>query len=137
MSETTGDFSLTLQRAPARLQMSLMWAGQQSGARIGNYSERRACNLIFWRPRPLHRKSDRSRLMAASCSPAAGLSGENVCALQTSLRKELLNPPSSCPALCRASTPFFFRRQGVDGRDKPGHDDEGESSAAHLQPRFF
>src|SRR6185437_14001406 len=46
MSETTGDFSLTLQRAPARLQMSLMWAGQQSGARIGNYSERRACNLI-------------------------------------------------------------------------------------------
>src|SRR6185437_4180171 len=81
----------------------------------------------FWRPRPLHRKSDRSRLMAASCSPAAGLSGENVCALQTSLLKELLNPPSSCPALCRASTPFFFRRQGVDGRDKPGHDDEGKS----------
>ena len=23
-----------------------MWAEQQSGARIGNYSERRACNLI-------------------------------------------------------------------------------------------
>src|SRR6185437_2596100 len=67
----------------------------------------------------------------------AGLSGENVCALQTSPRKELLNPPSSCPALCRASTPFFFRRQDVDGRDKPGHDDEGESSAAHLQPHFF
>jgi len=31
---------------------------------------------------------------------------------------------SSCPALCRASTSFFVRgKQGVDGRDKPGHDD--------------
>ena len=30
---------------------------------------------------------------------------------------------SSCPALCRASTSFFIScRQGVDGRDKPGHD---------------
>jgi hypothetical protein len=30
---------------------------------------------------------------------------------------------SSCPALCRASTPCFATRQkGVDGRDKPGHD---------------
>jgi protein ImuA len=30
---------------------------------------------------------------------------------------------SSCPALCRASTPFGgFRKQDVDGRDKPGHD---------------
>src|SRR6185437_2494652 len=32
--------------SPARFQMSLMWAEQQSGARIGNYSERRACYLI-------------------------------------------------------------------------------------------
>jgi hypothetical protein len=30
----------------------------------------------------------------------------------------------SCPALCRASTPFFLpKKQGVDGRDKPGHDE--------------
>src|SRR6185312_12159463 len=36
----------------------------------------------------------------------AGLSGENICALQTSPREELLNPPPSCPALCRASTLF-------------------------------
>src|SRR6185437_8263335 len=81
------------------------------------------------------RASDGRRLLGPRFR--AGLSGENVCALQTSPRKELLNPPSSCPALCRASTPFFFRRQDVDGRDKPGHDDEGESSAAHLQPHLF
>ena len=30
---------------------------------------------------------------------------------------------TSCPALCRASTPYFFEtEQDVDGRDKPGHD---------------
>src|SRR5262249_61250724 len=30
---------------------------------------------------------------------------------------------ASCPALCRASTPFFDYQQikDVDGRDKPGH----------------
>src|SRR6185295_2685975 len=28
----------------------------------------------------------------------------------------------SCPALCRASTPYFLMKQDVDGRDKPGHD---------------
>ncbi len=27
------------------------------------------------------------------------------------------------PALCRASTSYFLRAEGVDGRDKPGHDD--------------
>ena len=37
-------------------------------------------------------------------------------------------PTSSCPALCRASTSFFIlRKQDVDGRDKPGHDDVDES----------
>jgi DNA polymerase-3 subunit epsilon len=32
--------------------------------------------------------------------------------------------PSSCPRLSRASTPFLWRpsKQGVDGRDEPGHD---------------
>jgi hypothetical protein len=31
--------------------------------------------------------------------------------------------PSSCPALCRASTTLLPREmQDVDGRDKPGHD---------------
>ena len=46
--------------------------------------------------------------MAAATGFAAG-----VAALST----------SSCPALCRASTPFgSFRKQDVDGRDKPGHD---------------
>src|SRR5262245_45064126 len=35
-----------------------------------------------------------------------------------------LNFPTSCPALCRASTSLDFRsaRKDVDGRDKPGHD---------------
>ena len=28
----------------------------------------------------------------------------------------------SCPALCRASTSSLQTEQGVDGRDKPGHD---------------
>jgi hypothetical protein len=33
-------------------------------------------------------------------------------------------PPPSCPALCRASTPFLLQgRKDVDGRDKPGHDE--------------
>jgi hypothetical protein len=36
---------------------------------------------------------------------------------------------SSCPALCRAST-SLAAREDVDGRDKPGHDDEVE--AFHL-----
>src|SRR5258708_28203244 len=33
-------------------------------------------------------------------------------------------PPASCPRLSRASTPFLpgFRKQDVDGWDKPGHD---------------
>ncbi len=29
----------------------------------------------------------------------------------------------SCPALCRASTSCFDKKQNVDGRDKPGHDE--------------
>src|SRR2546423_7267919 len=40
--------------------------------------------------------------------------------------KILLAPivTSSCPALCRASTSCFPGwKRGVDGRDKPGHDD--------------
>jgi hypothetical protein len=35
---------------------------------------------------------------------------------------------SSCPALCRATTRFLFCGKGVDGRDKPGHDDESARS---------
>jgi hypothetical protein len=31
----------------------------------------------------------------------------------------------SCPASCRASTSSLRCMQGVDGRDKPGHDDDG------------
>ncbi len=31
--------------------------------------------------------------------------------------------PPSCPALCRASTPCFATTEGVDGWDKPGHDE--------------
>jgi hypothetical protein len=36
-------------------------------------------------------------------------------------------PRTSCPALCRASTSSCARRrkEDVDGRDKPGHDDAG------------
>ncbi|HXE03684.1 MAG TPA: hypothetical protein VN518_03570, partial [Methyloceanibacter sp.] len=38
---------------------------------------------------------------------------------------------------CRASTSLSTPKKDVDGRDKPGHDDERESSAADLQPHFF
>src|SRR5262249_13389676 len=34
---------------------------------------------------------------------------------------------SSCPALCRASTPYGLSTEGVDGRAKPGHDDRESS----------
>ena len=35
---------------------------------------------------------------------------------------------SSCPASCRRIHALASRRQGVDGRDKPGHDDRMTSS---------
>jgi hypothetical protein len=42
---------------------------------------------------------------------------------------------SSCPALCRASTSFLpIYRLGVDGRDKPGHD---EFSCKRLLHRLY
>ena len=31
--------------------------------------------------------------------------------------------PPSCPRLSRASTPFFVAKEGVDGRNKSGHDE--------------
>jgi len=41
---------------------------------------------------------------------------------------------SSCPALCRASTPFFFRFKDVDGRDEPGHDESMQFDAIRKKP---
>jgi len=40
--------------------------------------------------------------------------------------------PSSCPALCRASTPFPAENEDVDGRDKPGHDGGGKRRAVRV-----
>jgi hypothetical protein len=42
--------------------------------------------------------------------------------------------PSSCPRLSRVSTLFLrqFSEQGVDGRDKPGHD----SGSTATRPEF-
>src|SRR5690349_7819448 len=37
--------------------------------------------------------------------------------------------PSSCPALCRASTSFLAAN---DGRDKPGHDGGGKRRAVRV-----
>ena len=34
---------------------------------------------------------------------------------------------SSCPASCRASTSWSPRKKDVDGRDKPGHDEDAEA----------
>src|SRR5690242_7243643 len=40
---------------------------------------------------------------------------------------------SSCPALCRASTSsFHVLNKEVDGRDKPGHDEEQNISACGV-----
>jgi hypothetical protein len=41
---------------------------------------------------------------------------------------------SSCPGLSRASTSWFPREKSVDGRDKPGHDDEEASCSGSLGP---
>ncbi|MBV9983132.1 MAG: penicillin-binding protein 1C [Bradyrhizobium sp.] len=40
--------------------------------------------------------------------------------------------PSSCPALCRASTSFLAKNEDVDGRDKPGHDGGGKRRAVRV-----
>jgi hypothetical protein len=41
-----------------------------------------------------------------------------------------LLPNASCPALCRASPSWLaFSKQDVDGRDKPGHDENASLSA--------
>jgi hypothetical protein len=39
------------------------------------------------------------------------------------LYESVLSSHSSCPALCRASTSSSFNKKDVDGRDKPGHDE--------------
>jgi hypothetical protein len=39
-------------------------------------------------------------------------------------RRDSFRKTSSCPALCRASTPLFSEVKFVDGRVKPGHDEE-------------
>ena len=44
---------------------------------------------------------------------------------------------SSCPALCRASTSRFRMGQtDVDGRDKPGHNDDGFPFLHPCHPHF-
>src|SRR5229473_4266055 len=41
---------------------------------------------------------------------------------------------SSCPALCRVSTPYFLGDEDVDGRDKPGHDELNTGRASRQRP---
>ena len=55
----------------------------------------------------------------------AGLSGENFSARIASLEFEGSNLKSSCADLIRVSTSLFRAREGVDGRDKPGQDENG------------
>ncbi len=47
-------------------------------------------------------------------------------------------PPPSCRRLSRASTSFWlhFSKQGVDGRDKPGHD-SGEMIQHDSNPLYL
>ena len=50
-------------------------------------------------------------------------------ALENLIQSTALTNPS-CPALCRASTSCFSRaKKDVDGRVKPGHDEEPYSAA--------
>ncbi len=53
-----------------------------------------------------------------------------------SLERLARNYPSSCPALCRASTSFFARQESkdVDGRDEPGHDESVRQFEKCLTP---
>ena len=46
-------------------------------------------------------------------------------------------PSTSCPALCRASTSSLenVSEQDVDGRDKPGHD-EDEASESNIAAQY-
>src|SRR5262245_10765671 len=45
---------------------------------------------------------------------------------------------TSCPALCRASTPCFLeQKEDVDGRDKPGHDEENSGDGRMIAALFF
>jgi hypothetical protein len=60
-------------------------------------------------------------------NPGAGLAGD--AAHRASLDHVPIGsnrvPPSSCPGLSRASTSSFLDAgEDVDGRDRPGHDDE-------------
>src|SRR5229473_1040515 len=41
---------------------------------------------------------------------------------------------SSCPALCRVSTPYYLGDEDVDGRDKPGHDELNIGRASRQRP---
>src|SRR5437764_529993 len=52
----------------------------------------------------------------------------------TWLQRQQPNSPS-CPALCRASTSYFAAQQGVDGRDKPGHD--GQVRTLSIRQRKY
>src|SRR5664279_152396 len=45
--------------------------------------------------------------------------------------------PSSCPGLSRASTAFVATSEGVDGRDKPGHDGVGKRRIARIAGIIF
>ena len=49
----------------------------------------------------------------------------------------LIRPLSSCPALCRASTYLLAsKKQGVDGRDKPGHDGWASIYSRHCHGKL-
>jgi urease accessory protein len=68
--------------------------------------------------------------------------GPRTIAAKPPFREGASRPAPSCPRLSRASTPSVTRsKKGVDGRDKPGHDDAGGAPAlyrllAWLSPSY-
>jgi hypothetical protein len=68
---------------------------------------------------------------------SAGLFGEIISAMITSLDLTGINLKSSCADLIRASTSLFRTLEGVDGRDRPGQDEISGSICSVIRPQDF
>src|SRR5215472_3842749 len=67
--------------------------------------------------------SPRTIAQPTGTSPRASAARASSRAMAINEGRAIVSP--SCPALCRASTSLYtFRQEGVDGRDKRGHDEE-------------
>jgi hypothetical protein len=67
----------------------------------------------------------------------AGLFGENVDTISRRFADVGDDWRSSCPALCRVSTPSFQAPKDVDGRDKPGQDEKQGCNSSFAATACF